>query len=355
MSDLFLSLSLAGQGHHPGAWRLPGASRARAIAPDFPRTLAARADAAGFDLLLAEYPPRPTGLPGPDRQEAVHFDALTLAAFLTGSTRRIGLCGTVFAAYTEPFNLARQMVAFDHVSRGRSAVLLVPGIETADRANFSRLDGVSARDNDARSAEFVALVKALYDSWEDAALALDKPRAIFAHPDKVHVIDHAGAFFTVSTSMNAPRAPQGHPVLVMAPRSDADFALAHAEADIVLLSGPLDRQLAGATRLSGGPPAFGDLYVTLAATPAEARALAARLDGLGPSLVDVEHFVGTPEDLVGRLAEWPFAGVNLLPTVLPEGLDLLADAVLPGLGRGAVAGPSLRDRLGLPRPPGTRS
>lgn len=354
MPELFLSLSLGGQGHHPGAWRLPTASRASVTAPGFFTSLAARADTAGFDLLLAEYPPRPTGMPGPGRQEAVHFDALTLATFLTGATRAIGLCGAVAAAYAEPFNLARQMVAFDHVSRGRAAVLLMPGIDTADRANFNRLDGVTDADNDARSAEFVVLVKSLFDSWEDEAFALDKPRAIFAHPDKVHVVDHAGPHFTVNTSMNAPRAPQGHPVLVMAPRTAADLALAGAQADIALLSGPLAAQREQAARLVG-PLLFGDLYVTLAATEAEAQALARTLDGLGAPLPGGEHFIGTPEGLLARLSAWPFAGVNLLPTVLPQGLEILAEKVLPALGRPPAGGPTLRDRLGLPRPQGKRS
>lgn len=234
MHQKLFSLSLNGQGHHPGAWRLPGATPERAVAPDFTRDLARQADAAGFDLLIVEYPPRPTATPAPDRQEAVHFEALSVAASLAGVTETIGLVAPVSPVYNEPFNIARQFTAFDHLSKGRSGWLLVPGLDEADRPNFNRLDGTDAAFHDARSAEFADVVLELFDSWEDGALALDKEELIFAHPDKVHVIDHRGPHFSISTSMNAPRPPQGHPVVVMSPRTRADEATAVTRADVVL-------------------------------------------------------------------------------------------------------------------------
>lgn len=354
MSQTLLSLSLNGQGHHPGAWRLPGASSARATDPGFLRDLARQADAAGIDVLLTEYPARGTGLPGPERQEAVHFDALSVAAALTGLTRRIGLCGTVSATYTEPFNLARQMTAFDHVSRGRAAVLLLPGLDPADRPNFVRLRDTDAAHHDGRSAEFVTVMKGLFDTWEDGALVLDKPESIFAHPGKIAPIDHDGPYFTIRTTLNAPRPPQGHPVLVMAPITEAEIALAKAQADVALVAGPLATMMAAASAI-GAPKTFGALYVTLAETEADAKARVAALDALGAPLVGAEHFVGTPAGLAERLSNWPLDGVTLMPTVLPEGLERIAEAValLRPDGPGQVA--TLRETLGLARPAGRRT
>ena len=359
MNKLLLSLSLNGQGHHPGAWRLASANRARATDPAFQRDITRAADAAGIDLLLTEYPPRPTALPAPDRQEAVHLDSLSVAASLIGVTERIGLAGTVSATYSEPFNVARQFTAFDHISRGRAALLLVPGLDEADRPNFDRLVGTDAAQHDKRSAEFVVLMKALFDSWEDEALALDKAESIFAHPSKVHVVDHKGAFFSVNTSMNAPRPPQGHPVVIIAPKSTADIALAKAQADVAIVSGTQVEMTQQASELrngGSGPKVFADLYVTLGARDAEAAARIAELDKVGAPIAGAEHFVGTPEGLAALLADWPVGDVNLLPTVLPEGVEFIARAV--ALLRGADASPArqtLRQRLGLARPAGRRS
>lgn len=358
MHQKLFSLSLNGQGHHPGAWRLPGATRERAVAPDFTRDLARQADAAGFDLLIVEYPPRPTATPAPDRQEAVHFEALSVAASLAGVTGAIGLVAPVSAVYSEPFNIARQFTAFDHLSKGRSGWLLVPGLDEADRPNFNRLDGTDSAFHDARSAEFANVVLELFDSWEDGALALDKAESIFAHPGKVHVIDHNGPHFSISTSMNAPRPPQGHPVVLMSPQTRADETTAVTRADVVLLSGGREEISARGAALKqvaaaggrGHLKVFANLATTLADSDEEAQALARQLDGLGSPISGVEHFIGTANGLATYLETFDCDGFNLMPSVLPDGL-----APLSALPRKPTTNMTLRNRLGLPRPAGRRS
>lgn len=358
MNQKLFGLSLNGQGHHPGAWRLPSATRERAVAPDFTRDLARQADEAGFDFLIVEYPPRPTAMPAPDRQEAVHFEALSVAASLAGITKTIGLVAPVSAVYNEPFNIARQFTAFDHLTKGRSGWLLVSGLDEADRPNFNRLDGTDSAFHDARSAEFADVVLELFDSWEDGALALDRRESIFAHPGKVHVIDHKGPHFSINTSMNAPRPPQGHPVVLMSPQSNADEATAVTKADVVLLSGGREEISARGAALkqvaaAGGRAhlkVFANLATTLADTDEEASALARQLDQLGAPISGVEHFVGTADRLATYLETWDCDGFNLMPSVLPNGLTPLA--ALPGK---ATADTTLRERLALPRPAGRRS
>ncbi len=368
MSRKLFSLSLNGQGHHPGSWRLPQATRERAASPDFIRELAAEADAAGLDFLVVEYPLRSTALPGRNRQEAVHFDALSVAASLSGVTRHIGLVAPISSVYSEPFNIARQFTAFDHLSRGRAGWLFVPSLDEADCPNFNRLDGTDGAFHDARSAEFAEVALALFDSWEDEALALDKQESIFAHPGKIHVIDHQGAHFSINTSMNAPRPPQGHPVVLMAPSSAADEATAAARADVVLLSGGREEVAArgaGLKRLAVAAgrthlKVFADLAVTLAEAGAAAKALAGELDRLGPPIGGVEHFVGTAVELAVYLETWDCDGFNLMPSVLPGGLSPITAGLLPllrerGIAAAAPANSTLRERLGLHRPAGRRS
>ncbi|MFC6047771.1 LLM class flavin-dependent oxidoreductase, partial [Methylobacterium hispanicum] len=69
--------------------------------------------------------------------------------------------------------------------------------------------------------------------------------------------------------------------------------------------------------------------------------------------------VGTPEVIADDIEAWFRAGAadgfNLMPDVLPEGLETFVDAVVPilqrrGLFRHDYAGATLRDHLGLARP-----
>ncbi|KAA0125331.1 FMN-dependent monooxygenase [Methylobacterium sp. P1-11] len=68
---------------------------------------------------------------------------------------------------------------------------------------------------------------------------------------------------------------------------------------------------------------------------------------------------GTPEAIADDIEAWFRAGAadgfNLMPDVLPDGLETFVDAVVPllqrrGLFRRDYAGATLRDHLGLPRP-----
>ena len=77
-----------------------------------------------------------------------------------------------------------------------------------------------------------------------------------------------------------------------------------------------------------------------------------------------QSFVGTPEQLADHMTHWLHEGgcdgFNLLPPVFPDDLALFVDHVVPGLQRRGVfrreyAGTTLRDHLGLARPPGRTS
>ena len=70
--------------------------------------------------------------------------------------------------------------------------------------------------------------------------------------------------------------------------------------------------------------------------------------------------VGTPEQIADDIEAWFKAGAadgfNLMPDVLPTGLETFVDTVVPilqkrGLFRTEYAGTTLRDHFGLPRPP----
>jgi alkanesulfonate monooxygenase SsuD/methylene tetrahydromethanopterin reductase-like flavin-dependent oxidoreductase (luciferase family) len=72
-------------------------------------------------------------------------------------------------------------------------------------------------------------------------------------------------------------------------------------------------------------------------------------------------FSGTPEQVADAIVEWFDAGAadgfNIMPAVLPSGLEAFADQVVPilqkrGLFRTDYTGTTLRDHYGLARPVG---
>ena len=77
-----------------------------------------------------------------------------------------------------------------------------------------------------------------------------------------------------------------------------------------------------------------------------------------------QSFVGTPDQLADHMAQWLHEGgsdgFNILPPLFPDDLALFVDHVVPALQKRGVfrrdyTGPTLRDHLGLARPPGRPS
>jgi FMN-dependent oxidoreductase (nitrilotriacetate monooxygenase family) len=91
---------------------------------------------------------------------------------------------------------------------------------------------VSHADRYTRGEEFMAVVKALWDSWATDAVVDDRASGIYARRERMTSIQHRGDFYTVAGPLNMPRCPQGRPVLVQAGSSDTGrrFAARHAEA-----------------------------------------------------------------------------------------------------------------------------
>jgi FMN-dependent oxidoreductase (nitrilotriacetate monooxygenase family) len=171
---------------------------------------------------------------GEDASQAARtwLEPLTVLAALAVSTQRIGLIATASTTYTEPFNLARQFASIDHISNGRAAWNIVTSWLATAARNFGGDGQVSHADRYARGEEFMAVVKALWDSWAADAVVDDRARGLYARADRIRPINHRGDFYEVAGPLNAPRCPQGRPVLVQAGSSDTGrrFAARHAEA-----------------------------------------------------------------------------------------------------------------------------
>jgi FMN-dependent oxidoreductase (nitrilotriacetate monooxygenase family) len=163
------------------------------------------------------------------------FEPVTLLSALAAATSHIGLVATVTASYTEPFNLARQFASLDHISGGRAGWNVVTSWLDGTATNFSKAAHLDHAERYRRAAEFIEVVRGLWDSWEDDALVHDKKTGIFFDPTKLHRLDHKGEFFSVQGPLNIARSAQGQPVIFQAGTSDdgRNFAAQHADAIFV--------------------------------------------------------------------------------------------------------------------------
>ncbi|WP_079213307.1 LLM class flavin-dependent oxidoreductase [Brucella pituitosa] len=227
--QMHLGLFLQGAGHHVSGWRHPDAE-AGSENFDLLRRVAKQAEDAKFDMVfLAD------GLTsGVDAHPSMvaRFEPLTLLSALAMVTDKIGLAATASTTYGEPYHTARAFASIDHLSHGRAAWNIVTTSYARTANNFSK----SHPEHDERYAvaeEFVDVVRGLWDSWEDDAFPKDKENGVYADPNKVHVLNHAGKYYSVQGPLNIPRSPQGHPVLIQAGSSGPGQDLAARIADIV--------------------------------------------------------------------------------------------------------------------------
>lgn len=220
-------------GHHNGAWRHPLTQVSRAYDISYSLELSRMADAAGLDMVFIA-----DGLSvnwhAPD-SVVLGFEPLTLLSAVAVNTCNVGLVCTVSSTFTEPYNLARMMSSLDRISHGRAAWNVVTTANPNAALNFGP---ETLPDHDSRyerAAEFLDVATALWTGWQADAVVADKDRGVYFDSDRVAVTGHHGRFFTVEGPLNAPRSPQGKPVIVQAGASATGRDFAARYADIVYM------------------------------------------------------------------------------------------------------------------------
>lgn len=287
--QMHINLFIHSRGHHEAAWRHPQSTALPLTDVGYYVDCTRKAEAACFDsVFLADVLNIPEDI---DRAARIWLEPVTTLAALAMVTRRIGLIATASTTYTEPFNLARQFASLDHVSGGRIGWNIVTSFSAAAGRNF----GASGRPTHAgrydKGDEFVDVVKALWDSWSDDAVADDRERGRYARLDRIRPVNHKGEYYTVAGPLNLPRCPQGRPVLVQAGSSETGkaFAARHAEA---VFTAHLDKRnaqdfyadLKSRVADAGRPPAqtliLPGLSAMIAGTETEAKRLERELNDL---------------------------------------------------------------------------
>lgn len=304
-----LGAFLMGVGHHVSAWLHPSVEPRDLVDLNHYIRLARTAEAAKFDAIffadnVAMFggPPETAGLAAP----VYYLDPLALLAAIAPATERIGLVATVSATYLPPYHLARKFATIDHISGGRAGWNCVTSGSDAEARNFGLDHQLAHADRYARAAEYVAVVKALWSSWEPDALLFDRSGRRFHDPAKVHAVDHEGERFKVAGPLQIGGSPQGHPVIVQAGSSDDGIALAAATAELVFTAQQsLEDAVAFANRLKDAAEASGrsrdDILVMPGIMPfvAETEAEAQQLHDELQALVDPRIGIGLVSGLMG--------------------------------------------------------
>ena len=224
---------------HTGGWRFPGAY------PDanfnFPliKQFIQKLEAARFDAFFMADHLAVLNMPMEALKRSAtptSFEPFTLLPALAAVTERIGLVATASTTYDAPYHVARRFASLDHISGGRSGWNIVTTSNPDASLNFGLEEALDHGDRYARAREFYDVVTGLWDSWDEDAFIQDPETGIYSDPEKMHVLDHKGKYYSVRGPLNIARPVQGWPVIVQAGSSDAGRQLAAETAEAVFTS-----------------------------------------------------------------------------------------------------------------------
>src|SRR5690606_2181709 len=114
------------------------------------------------------------------------FEGTTIMSALSVVTEKIGLSATVSTSYADPYNVARQILSLDKISRGRASINAITS-NPGGMVNFSR-GHLSKQDQYPMQKEFMEIMLGLWDTYEDDAFVRDKKNGIFLNPYKMHKV-----------------------------------------------------------------------------------------------------------------------------------------------------------------------
>jgi alkanesulfonate monooxygenase SsuD/methylene tetrahydromethanopterin reductase-like flavin-dependent oxidoreductase (luciferase family) len=390
VSSLHLAVALDGAGWHPAAWREPDARPDRLFTAAYWTGLAQQAERGLLDFITIE-----DGLdlqsdtrPCPDeRTDRVRgrLDAVLIAARIAPVTRHIGLVPTAITTHTEPFHLSKAIATLDYVSGGRAGVRVQIAGRADTAAHFGRrdipplhLDRFTEPDVQRlvtghfdEAADYVEVLRRLWDSWEDDAEIRDVATGRFIDRDKLHYIDFDGPHFSVRGPSITPRPPQGQPIVsalghrtvayrLIGRSADLGFVTPRDAVDARTILAEVRAEQAAAGRAGDTVHVLGDVVVFLDADANATADRKGRLDArLGHDYVSDAHvFTGTPVELADLVQTWQQAGlsgVRLRPATIPHDLEQITRGLVPelqrrGAFRTAYEADTLRGLLGLPRP-----
>ncbi|ETX07567.1 MAG: monooxygenase [Candidatus Entotheonella gemina] len=226
------------------SWRHP-ASRTDSYSPEYYRHIGRVLEAGKFHMGFFDDRLAMPDRFGSDHAHTVRYgircvkmDPIAVLMTMGMATERLGLGATCSTTYFEPFHVARQFQTVDLMTNGRAAWNVVTSMNDGEALNMEHAaHGEHDRRYD-RADEFMEVVLGHWETWEDDAIVCDKESGLYAHPDKVHRLDHEGEFFRSRGPFTVPRSPQGHPVVIQAGQSAWGQAFAARWGEVVFVGTP---------------------------------------------------------------------------------------------------------------------
>jgi FMN-dependent oxidoreductase (nitrilotriacetate monooxygenase family) len=276
-------------------------------------------------------------------RDMVELEPTMLLPALAMVTNHIGLVATASTTYNEPYNLARRFATLDLISKGRAGWNVVASWSEHEAQNFGLETTLDYDMRCARSAEFVDVVKGLWDGWDDEALLLDQASGRYFDEAKMHVLDHHGRFFKVRGPLNVACMPQGHPVIVQAGASDQGRELGAATADVIYaINSSLDAARAYYADVKGRMAKYGR-------EPDELKIMPAFCSVVGRTRAEAQAKFDQLQELVD-----PLAGLGQLYTTFGDLSGYPLDGPVPdeAIGRSDIRSISahLRERVRREKP-----
>ncbi|MGW3124156.1 LLM class flavin-dependent oxidoreductase [Streptomyces sp. NPDC001107] len=389
-SHLHLAVALDGTGWHPASWREQVARPRDLFTAGYWADQVAEAERGLLDFVTLEdglglQSSHYGELDGRTDEVRGRLDAVLIASRIAPLTRHIGLVPTVIATHTEPFHISKAIATLDYVSTGRAGLRVQITARPHEADHFGRRTFPPINLEELRSpagqerltdlfdeaADYVEVVRRLWDSWEDDAEIRDVTTGRFIDREKLHYIDFEGKHFSVKGPSITPRPPQGQPLVTSLAHQTVPYRLVARQADVGYVT-PHDTDEAraivaeiraeqeAAGRAGELVHVFGDLVVLLDDEQSAAEDRRARLDALAaePYTSDARIFAGTPAqlaDLLQELGEAGLSGFRLRPAVAGHDLPAITRGLVPelqrrGAFRTAYEADTLRGLLGLARP-----
>jgi hypothetical protein len=160
------------------------------------------------------------------------LEAVVALPWLAGLLTRPILVASMPALHAVPFHIARALSAADFLSGGRAGWMpLTTALDGYDAAYGGPAHHAGSVEALAKADDFVRATQALWDSWDENALVLDKASGAYLDSDKVRRVAYQGPYFSTMGPLNAARPPQGYPLLV---RDLDDIGYSGVLADILI-------------------------------------------------------------------------------------------------------------------------
>ena len=145
------------------------------------------------------------------------IDPTVLAGYLVGAGPAL-----IVEAHTSrhaPYNLARRLQSLARITHGRAGLLLQgDGIDPLTRAGHSNGDGngpATGAHRDSATAEYLAVLDALWSSFPEEVLLGDAAAGIFADSDLVRPPNFTGSIYRVAGALNIPLEAAHRPLLAL--------------------------------------------------------------------------------------------------------------------------------------------